>query len=455
MSCCYDNLRQTANLASGLKNIPYNYVLCRYGEIALKGKNRWRFERFLAERLSKLLRAGAASSEADGDCFVVGKIRGRILVHLKSESPFSDAQVKDVSGAMSYVFGLDSYSFAIKAEPEISAVAKIASDTAPAVIENCAARRRAAAGAPGERPPGEGLFFRVRLNRADKRFPISTKAAEIQIADVVLEKYPGLKVNLKQADVNVYVEIGKEIALVYHDIIRGRRGLPSGSNPPVLALLSGGFDSPVASYMMMSRGVFVDFLTFHSFPFTPQATVDKVKRVVNALNKFQGARKLFICNFLEAQKIIVADTLEQFRTIHYRRVMLKLAEIIARKNKSKAIVTGESVGQVASQTIVNLGNIDCAVQTLVLRPLAALDKLDTMKIAEQIGTHEISKEQTLDSCAVFLPKNPSSAAPRRVLLRSESRVDMPALLKLAWDNTVVYDPGANSETPISQIWEYN
>ncbi len=407
----------------------YNSVICRYSEIALKGKNRWKFEQFLIGRITKLLKSINSVS--------VSKIRGRILINLRGFEVFSEAEISLISDSLKRVFGLDSFSFALRVDSEINIIENSVSSTIDTIIDKV---------------KKQNLSFRVRARRAYKKFSLSSKEIEIKLADIVLTKYPNLTVNLKEADVTLFIEVHKDKTYLFYDIIRGEGGLPTGSNPPVLSLISGGFDSPVASYMIMRRGVFVDFLTFHSAPFTPDRTVIKIKNLVNILNKYQGNRKLFICNLLEVQKIICAETYESLRTIFYRRYMFRLAELIAKKNNNLAIVTGESVGQVASQTIINLANIESAIDTLVLRPLIAMDKIDIMNLAEKIGTYDISKEQTPDSCTVFSPTSPSTGAQRYKVLNGEKKLNEQELIALAYANTTVYDPETEEEMPIDKYF---
>lgn len=415
-------------------SIRYNTVICRYNEIALKGKNRWRFEQYLTGRISKLLNQSNLK---------VSKIRGRVLIYFDGWSDFSKEDCQLIKNSLQYVFGLDSYSFAIKTLPELDEILKVALPSVNLVIEETKAKK--IQDAP--------LTFRVRSKRADKNSFESKRALEVEIADAVITAHRYLKVDLIKADVSLYIEIHKEKAFIYYYIENGQKGLPSGSNPPVLSLLSGGFDSPVASYMMMRRGVFVDFLSFHSFPFTPPETTEKIKRIARQLNKFQGKRRLFMCNFLEVQKEICTKVYETFRTIHYRRIMFKLAERIALENGNKALVTGESVGQVASQTIVNLANIDSATEMIVLRPLIAMDKSDTMEIARKIGTHDLSAEQVPDSCTVFSPSNPSTSAPRKMILKGESNMNINELVELAYRNTVLLDEETGAETPLTEVFK--
>lgn len=412
------------------EQIPYNLVLCRYSEIALKGKNRWVFEQFLIGRISKLL--------AKAGKIKVTKIRGRILIHYCGWSVFTIEDRITIHDALQYVFGLDSFSFAIKTSSEIDEISRLATDT----IEHVIAALR------GSKDKGKALSFRVRVKRINKTLG-PKKDIEITLADQVLRKYNDLKVNLICADLSLYCEIHKDFAFIFYSSEKGQKGLPTGSNPSALALLSGGFDSPVASYMMMKRGIFVDFLSFHSYPFTPKATEEKVKNIVRQLNKYQGNRRLFLCNFLEVQKEICAQTFESFRTIFYRRLMFKLAERIAVKNGNKAVITGESVGQVASQTITNLANIDNAINMLVLRPIIGMDKESTIEIAKKIGTFDLSAQQVPDSCTVFSPSNPSTGAPLEKILKGEEHIDIENLLDIAWKNTVVIDLEKNTETPLA------
>ncbi len=421
-------------MSYSLENIPYNLVICRYSEIALKKKNRWMFEQFLIGRISSLL--GQIKK------IKVTKIRGRVLIHYYDWSELSLEDRKTICDALKYVFGLDSFSFVIKTSPDMNEMSKFVMSTIGYVIEEL--RNQA-----GKR---KELSFRVRVKRIDKSL-CPKRDIEILLAEQILTKYEGLKVDLIDAELSLYCEIHEDVAFIFYNMEKGQKGLPSGSNPPVLALLSGGFDSPVAAYMMMRRGVFVDFLSFHSYPFTPKTTEEKVIKIVKHLNKYQGARRLFLCNLLEVQKEVCAKTFETFRTIHYRRLMFKLAEKIAIKNGNKALVTGESVGQVASQTITNLANIDNATEMLILRPVIGMDKESTMDIARKLGTFELSAVQVPDSCTVFSPSNPSTGAPLARILIGENRMNIEALLDIAWKSTVAVDVETGIETPITELFQ--
>ncbi|MBO5723175.1 MAG: tRNA 4-thiouridine(8) synthase ThiI, partial [Lentisphaeria bacterium] len=199
-------------------------------------------------------------------------------------------------------------------------------------------------------------------------------------------------------------------------------GLPVGCNDRTLALLSGGIDSPVACYLTMKRGSPVDFIGFHSEPYTPPETVEKVQRIANYLNTFQQPGRLYMVNLVELQKLIRDNCNPRYRTVLYRRLMFRIAEYIARKRKIGALLTGESLGQVASQTLVNMNTIDQAVDMLVLRPLCGQDKLETIDIARKIGTFELSQEQVPDSCTVFAPDRPSTRVSAEDAANEEARI---------------------------------
>ena len=412
----------------------YNIVICRYSEVALKGKNRWRFEKCIIDRLNKLL-------SVEGT-LTVAKIRGRIIIHRQDSANFTEVEYHAIQENINFVFGIDSFSFCIRTASEFNLIKDSVKNVYPDIIREKLAKIE-----------GRNPTFRIRVKRADKKFPLSTKDTEIELAEFVSSFDDSLRVDLSaKADLSLFCEIHKDYTFIFFEKMSAQGGLPSGSNLPVLSLLSGGFDSPVASYLMMRRGVFVDFLTFHSYPFTPEETVEKIKKLTKVLNRYQGNRKLFSCNFLETQKIICAESFETFRTIHYRRTMMRLAEKIAELNGNKALVTGESVGQVASQTINNMANIDSATEMLILRPLVSSDKSDIIKLAEKIDTFELSKIQTPDSCTVFLPNNPSTNAPRKMLIAGDKKMNVERLVETAFNNTTVIDVETNEEVSVSEYF---
>ena len=258
---------------------------------------------------------------------------------------------------------------------------------------------------------------------------------------VISEMFPReqLKVDLSNSDISVGIEVRDINALIYYQVFPGPGGLPTGSNSPVLALLSGGIDSPVACQMIMNRGCHVDFLTFHSYPYTPMASLEKVQKIARKLNTFQKPGTLYACNLSEIQKQIRDLCTEKFRTVLYRRMMMRIANMICHRKKLNALVTGEAVGQVASQTIINLGTIDAAAQFVMLRPLCGMDKLETIRRAEKLGTYELSIDPQPDSCTVFAPPSPSVAAKLFDIEREEAKLgDIHALLEKAYSEMLIF-----------------
>ena len=389
----------------------YNAIICRYHEIAIKGGNRSMFEKRMVENMYYLLRKVHDIR--------ISRVRGRIWIERKDKELFTDEQLETIREQLQRAFGLESFSPVIMCEPTMDAMKK-------AVDSSC---RSYFAKAFEAKPV---VSFRIRAKRSNKNFELDSKGIEIELAREVGKEYDydSLTINLEEADVTVWCELRCEFAFIYYDVIRGPGGLPVGSNSPVLALLSGGIDSPAACYEIMKRGCRCDFITFHSSPYTPQATVDKVRRIAHHLNLFQPPARLFICNLAPLQKLIRDKCNPRFRTVLYRRMMFRIARSVAVKHKRQALLTGESVGQVASQTIKNMATIDAAVDMLVLRPLVGADKNDAIALARRIGTFDMSSEQVPDSCTVFAPSNPATAVVLSKILEDEAKIpEYPDMLK--------------------------
>lgn len=388
----------------------FNTIICRYCEIALKGKNRLMFEQRLIDNIRYLLR--------DICNLHLQRTRGRLCIEHRDHGDFSDAELITIKKQLPKAFGLASFSPGVSFLPDIEEIKN--------AVKKCSKPTFDAALAAKKHPS-----FRVRARRADKDFPLKSKEVEIEIAeliDVLHNQEERLRVDLENADITIGCEIREKSAFVFFETFPGPGGLPTGSNSPVLALLSGGIDSPVASTLMMKRGCHVDFITFHSEPYTPPESVEKVERLVKILNEFQQPGTLFICNLAPIQKQIRDLCTEKFRTVLYRRFMFRIAEVIAAKSKNAALITGEAVGQVASQTIINLATINNATEMLVLRPLAGMDKEEVIKIAKKIGTFDVSIEQVPDSCTVFAPVAPATSAPLDKIREEEAKLEIEELL---------------------------
>lgn len=369
----------------------YNAIICRYHEIALKASNRSNFERCLAENIKMLL---------DPLPVKVHRVRGRMWIDKPDRACFTDAELAVAEQRLAHAFGLESYSPARLVAPDMDAIRSALAELAPQVVEPALAAL----------PEGGRLTFRIRARRSDKQFPLRSQEIEIELA-TWLGNYYGherMKIDLVNAELTFGVEVRDELAVVFLETRRGPGGLPVGSNARVLALLSGGIDSPVACYLAMKRGSGVDYITFHSSPYTPPETTEKVTRIAGYLNRFQRPGRLALCNLAPIQKLIRDKCNPRLRTVLYRRMMFRLATMLAGKFRCEALLTGESLGQVASQTVRNMATIDRATEMLVLRPLAGQDKMETVAWAERIGTFEMSKEQVPDSCTVFAPDHPST-----------------------------------------------
>ena len=378
----------------------YNSIICRYHEIATKGNNRNMFERCLCENIRHLLRGVP-------DCHV-SRVRGRVRVEHSNRRPFEPAEIDAIRSGLGRAFGLESFSPAHLVDTDEKQILDAALELA----------REAFGRVSGK------TTFRVRAHRGNKRFPLTSCELEIKLVTAISEAVgpDRFKIDLDHAEITLGVDVRDEFTALFLDRYLAPGGLPVGSNPRVLTLLSGGIDSPVAAWLIMKRGSPTDFITFHSAPYTPPETIDKVVGIAASLNEFQRSGKLFAVNLAPLQKLIRDRCNEKFRTVLYRRAMFRIAERVAASSGCRALVTGESLGQVASQTIDNLDTINAAIDMLVLRPLIGADKLETIAAAESIGTMEQSSVQVPDSCSVFAPSSPATAAKRSHAEAEEAKI---------------------------------
>ena len=386
-------------------SLAYDAVLCRYGELALKGQNRKHFEKLLQKNIKRGLRKLSLQ-------FV--PVRGRLLFHKKDSSPFTSDELDYLKTNLSRAFGLVSFSPGFLIKPVLEDIEACIYDNFPMILARYGDRQ---------------VRYRMRARRSNKSFPLRSKEMEIRFADVLLTKYPNLKLDLVDAEFTIRLEVRDEAAFVSLESVPCPGGLPAGCSSPALVLLSGGIDSPVASYMMMSRGCKCNFLTFHSYPYTKEELIDKVGKLVKQLNLFQGQGKLYACNLAQAQRIIRDECQEKYRTVFYRRLMMRVSEALAAKTGDEALVTGEAVGQVSSQTVRNLTAINNATNMLVLRPLIGVQKEFIIDIARKIETFDLSNIDCADSCTVFMPQAPVINTPVGIIEEEESKLDMADLLE--------------------------
>ncbi|MDA1260598.1 MAG: tRNA 4-thiouridine(8) synthase ThiI [Planctomycetota bacterium] len=353
-------------------------LVVRYGEIALKGGMRAEFERRLCANLRVALQPLPRLE--------IQRTRGRILV--RAGAPLGPAAV-----AAARVFGVTSVSEVHEVAPEEDAIREQARALTAAALERSHAGRAR-------------VSFGVRVNRANPLFPLrSNELASLLGADLQ-QRHPQLHVNLDAPELNVEVDVRDERALLFVERQPGPGGLPVGTLGRGMCLLSGGIDSPVAAWLAMRRGLRVEFISFLSPPHTGAQTVAKVRRLTEHLATWQPVTWLHMVPMTAVQDALRAATPEPLHTVLDRRAMFRMASRLARRRHARALVTGESLGQVASQTLENIGCTEQAARMPVLRPLITYDKVDTMALARRIGTLPISELPAPDSCTVWLPRSP-------------------------------------------------
>jgi thiamine biosynthesis protein ThiI len=380
-------------------------VVLRYHEIALKGRNRPFFVRRLAEHVVRVT--------ADLPVGPVGRASARLLLPLRDPACWPEARMR-----LARVFGLANFSLA----HEVRLGGRDGDPTAALAQLGEAILARLA----GRPVPS----FRVRTKRSDKRFPLPSPEVD-RVLGAVIQRATGAPVDLETAAVTVAVDILPGRAFFSLERAAGAGGLPVGTSGRVLALLSGGIDSPVAAWRMMRRGCHVDFVHFHSVPFLDRTSQEKARELARELARWELEADLCLVPFGEVQRRIVAAVRRPLRVVLYRRMMLRIAEALARTRGAPALVTGESLGQVASQTLANMVVIGAAVEMPVLRPLVGMDKGEIIDQAVRIGTFETSIVPDQDCCTLFVPRHPATRAHPEEVTAAERLYDVPALVAQA------------------------
>ena len=371
-------------------------VIVHYQEIALKGKNRpW----FVA-RLVRNLREAVS----DLDIARVRVLMGRIELVLGP-----DADWPTVRDRLARVFGIGNFARAGRAALDVDAIAR-------EIL--------------GDLDSTDPRSFRVSARRADKRFPLTSPQIEREVGGRIKEAR-GWHVDLGDPEMTIHVEALTTEAFYYFGKERGPGGLPVGASGKVVCLLSGGIDSPVAAWRMMRRGCRVLFVHFHSYPILSRASQEKARELVQTLTQFQYQSRLFLVPFGEIQQRVVLSVPPPLRVVIYRRLMMQIAQGIARQNRAQALVTGEVVGQVASQTLENLTAINEVVTLPVLRPLIGMDKEEITAEAQRLGTYPVSIIPDQDCCTLFTPRHPATKARKRDVERAESALPVPEIVSQA------------------------
>ncbi len=380
-------------------------IICHYAEIGIKGGNRHYFEKILAKNIKEKL-----AKELPNNFKSIQRISGRILIKLTSKEIKTSLTAYRL--LLTTCFGIANFSFAYESEQDIKTLKKDCWE----LIKN-----------------KKFKTFRITAQRSQKKFPLTSEEINREIGAYIVEK-SGKKVNLNNSDINCFIEIVEKRAFIYLKKIKGPGGMPVGANGKALTLLSGGIDSPVAAYYALKRGVKTDFIHFHSMPYTSPASIKKVKDLARTLNKFQLTTKIYLVPLADIQEKIVSETPEKLRIILYRRMMLRLTENIARDKNYLALYTGESVGQVASQTLENINATEDAIKLPILRPLIGFDKEDIIEKAKEIGTYETSILPHEDCCTRFVPRHPETKANLREVYAAEKKLNIEKMTKEAAEN---------------------
>ncbi len=386
----------------------YNIAIVKYGEIGVKGKNRYIFENKLIKNVKNML--------APIGKFNVYKEYGRIYVDLGEYAEDYEEVLEEIKK----VFGVVGVCPGIRAEKDYDKLKQLALQLLEEKIE-------------------EGSeSFKVTSRRGDKSLELTSQEMSKDIAGfLVYNVKDRIKVDVRNPETTIHCEYRQNHVMVYSDTVPGYGGLPVGTNGRAMSLLSGGIDSPVASWMVAKRGVEIEAIHFHSYPFTSEKSQEKVRDLAQILAKYCGKVRLHKVNILEIQKAIGVSCKEEEMTIISRRFMMKIAQRVGEMRFCDALVTGESIGQVASQTIQGLTCTNASVSLPVFRPLIAMDKSEIIKIAQKIGTFETSVIPEEDCCTVFSPKSPVTKPKLDRIEKSESSLDVEKLIQDAIDNMEV------------------
>lgn len=368
-------------------------VLIRYDEIGLKGGNRKFFEKCLLKNIKYVL--------SGTDDIQYSSPRGRIFLDIPLDfAPECSVRLKAVPGIASFSIG-------ISMSPDFDAIAALGIQWIESKLEST-----------------DSLKFCVKTRRSEKSFPQTSPEVNFEVGSRIMKQLStkGLTVNISEAEYVLEIEIGRSETVIFDNREPGLCGLPVGSSGNVLCLLSGGIDSPVSAFMMACRGCRVHFVFFDNQPFLGRGGYDKVLSLAKKINRFQARASLYVVPFEEMQGAIRDHCNEENRIVLYRRMMYRIAGEIASSKGCMALVNGESLGQVASQTLENLAAVSCVTSMSVFRPLIGMNKESIITKAKEIGTYEVSIEPQPDCCSVFMPKNPVTRSKIPFLERDEEKI---------------------------------
>ena len=381
-------------------------ILIKNGELALKGLNRSTFEDILIKNIRKRIKP-------------LGEFEYRKEQSTVSVIPMDEyIDMDEVSDRISRVFGIAAYSRALQVEKDMSVILENAPEYLTEQLK-------------------QAKTFKVEGKRSDKKFPLKSPEISAQVGGAILSKFPHLKVDVRNPDILVTIEIREKFAFIRGNQTKGAGGMPTGTAGKASILISGGIDSPVAAYMMAKRGLVLNAIHFASPPYTSPQSEEKVHNLLRKVSRYSGNICLLTVGFTEIQEEIRDKCPEELFTLIMRRFMMRIAQRIAEKEDSKALITGESLGQVASQTLNALACTDAVVGMPVFRPLIGLDKDEIIKVSRKIDTFDISIEPYEDCCTVFTPKHPKTRPQISIIETAEQALDVEGLIEKALANTTI------------------
>ena len=390
----------------------FDHILIRYGELTLKTKNRMMFVRALRDRMNKALKSFDVEIKANRD---------RAYIVINDEDPH------EIIDKLMHISGILSMSPVVKLAKTDDAMKETALKFANEIEA--------------------GKTFKIEVKRADKQYHLDTYRVQQLLGDHVFDHTSHLTVNVKQPDYKILAEIRPDAIYMYYETIQGLGGLPLGTGGKALLMLSGGIDSPVAGIDIMRRGVEIEAVHFHSPPYTSPEATNKVKALVDIMSERTGFDiKLHIVPFTELQTTLYDKIPDNLSMTSTRRIMLRIAEILTEKIGGEAVVNGENLGQVASQTLTSMYAINEVTSLPVLRPLLTLEKNEIVKMARNMGTYETSILPFEDCCTIFKPKAPKTKPSLESVKKFESAVDFQPMIDKAIDNIEVYVPSHKEKT---------
>lgn len=390
-------------------------ILIRYGELSTKGRNKKMFTQKLASNIKKAL----------VDFPQVKVIPDYDFMYLDLHEAPEEAVIEKVKP----IFGIQSISPVYIIEKDMEVAKKVVLDLL-------------------SQEDLEGKTFKIMTKRSDHTFEMDTNQINLFLGDAVLEAFPDIKVQLKQPDITVRIDVRREHLMVSLKTIPGAGGLPVGTSGRVMLMLSGGIDSPVAGYLSMKRGMEIQCVHFASPPYTSPQALEKTKLLAVKIARFGGSIQFLTVPFSRIQEEIKKSVPEAYLMTIMRRFMLRITDQLRENARALAIANGESVGQVASQTLESMVAINDVTNTPIIRPVATMDKLDIIKVAEEIDTFELSIQPFEDCCTVFAPPSPKTKPKLEKARQYEARLDVEGLIKEAVEGTVIEEITANYTTAV-------